>query len=260
MHSIFLLRLFNDCWAVALVQAAILMFQFGLDDTGVLLFSLALSVKMSNFLYLPGLLVILFRRRGLASMVRYLLTIIAIQMLIAVTFLQRHPWAYLRSAFDFGRVFLYKWSVNWRFVDEEVFLSRQWSLGLLVGHISSLTVFGLFKWCKPDGGVKNVIERGFRRPLSPAGLAPLTGDDVATILFTSNLIGILFARSLHYQFYSWYVFQLPYLAWKTKYPPPFRLALLAIIEYAWNTYPSTTISSSVLLVAHTLLAVGLFLQ
>ena len=42
MHSIFVLRLFNDCWAVALVQAAILMFQYGLDDTGVLLFRFVL--------------------------------------------------------------------------------------------------------------------------------------------------------------------------------------------------------------------------
>ena len=42
--------------------------------------------------------------------------------------------------------------------------------------------------------------------------------DVTTVLYTSNLIGILFARSLHYQFYSWYALQLPFLAWRTKYP------------------------------------------
>jgi alpha-1,3-mannosyltransferase len=42
--------------------------------------------------------------------------------------------------------------------------------------------------------------------------------DVATVLFTSNLIGIIFARSLHFQFYSWYAHQIPFLAWRTRYP------------------------------------------
>ncbi|KAK2460622.1 hypothetical protein APHAL10511_007092 [Amanita phalloides] len=250
LHSIFVLRLFNDCWAVVLSQVAILMFQAGLDDTGVLLYSAALSVKMSILLYLPGLLVVLFKRRGLGSTLRYTLTIVVVQALLASSFLQRHAWAYIRSAFDLGRVFLYKWTVNWRFIDEDVFLSRQWALGLLIGHASTLILFGLFKWCNADGGVSQVLKRGLRQPLSPASLTPLTGDDVATILFTSNLIGILFARSLHYQFYSWYAHQIPYLAWKTKYPLLFRLALLVAFEYAWNTYPSTPMSSGLLLLAN----------
>ena len=38
LHSIFALRLFNDCWSVALVQVAILSFQNGFYDTGVMLF------------------------------------------------------------------------------------------------------------------------------------------------------------------------------------------------------------------------------
>lgn len=42
--------------------------------------------------------------------------------------------------------------------------------------------------------------------------------DTTTLLFTSNLIGILFARSLHYQFYSWYAMQRPFLVWRTRYP------------------------------------------
>lgn len=136
----------------------------------------ALSVKMSILLYLPGLLVITFRRKGLATTLRYLITIAAVQVLLAFPFLSEDPWSYLKGAFDLGRVFLYKWTVNWRFVDEPTFLSPTFALSLLVGHLTVLVAFGLFKWYKPDGGVWKIINRGLRQPLRPAGLTPTTPD------------------------------------------------------------------------------------
>lgn len=36
-------------------------------------------------------------------------------------------------------------------------------------------------------------------------------SEILFALFSANLIGITFARSLHYQFYSWYYHQLPFL-------------------------------------------------
>jgi len=42
--------------------------------------------------------------------------------------------------------------------------------------------------------------------------------EIATVVYTSNLIGILFSRSLHYQFYSWYAQQIPFVVCKTVYP------------------------------------------
>jgi alpha-1,3-mannosyltransferase len=138
--------------------------------------SAALSVKMSILLYLPGLLVILFKRRGLATTLRLMVTISATQVLLAFAFLREDYWAYLRSSFDLSRVFLYKWTVNWRFVDEETFLSPRWAKFLLAGHISVLILFGLFTWCKADGGVWRVLSRGIQRPHLPAGLAPLNAD------------------------------------------------------------------------------------
>ncbi|EKM83063.1 hypothetical protein AGABI1DRAFT_118456 [Agaricus bisporus var. burnettii JB137-S8] len=258
LHSIFVLRLFNDCWALFLMTLSILAYQFNLDDTGILFYGLALSVKMSILLYLPGLLVIIFKRRGLVTTLRQLLTIIAIQALLASPFISEDPWSYLKGAFDLGRVFLYKWTVNWRFVDEGTFLNPTFALSLLVGHISVLVAFGLFKWCKLDGGVWKVLDRGLRRPRHPAGLAPTTPDYTATVLFTSNLIGILFARSLHYQFYSWYSMQIPFLAWRTRYPIILKLALLLMIEYAWNVYPSTDLSSAALLAGNSLLLIGVW--
>jgi len=38
LHSIFVLRLFNDCWAVFLVSLAVLVLEHGLDDTAILLY------------------------------------------------------------------------------------------------------------------------------------------------------------------------------------------------------------------------------
>ncbi|KAL9714767.1 dolichyl-P-Man:Man(5)GlcNAc(2)-PP-dolichol alpha-1,3-mannosyltransferase [Leucoagaricus gongylophorus] len=258
LHSIFVLRLFNDCWAVFLMTLAVLALEHGLDDTAILFYSAALSVKMSILLHLPGILVVTFRRGGLASTLRYLFTIVAVQALLASPFLSEDSWSYLKGAFDLGRVFLYKWTVNWRFVDEATFLSPTFALSLLVGHLSVLLAFGLFRWCKPDGNVWKILSRGLRRPLQPAGLTPTTPDYIVTVLFTSNLIGIIFARSLHYQFYSWYAMQVPFLAWRTRYPFPIKLTLLMAIEYAWNIYPSTNLSSGVLLAGNSLLLVGVW--
>jgi alpha-1,3-mannosyltransferase len=201
-------------------------------------FSAALSVKMSILLYLPGLLVILFKRRGLLLTLGYMVILVMTQIFFAVPFLMEDARAYAHSAFNLGRVFLYKWTVNWRFIEEDVFLSSRFAITLLVGHATVLILFGLFKWCELDGGVYRVLSRGIRRPLHPPALDKVDADcehiysvisrakrdsiDVATVLFTSNLIGILFSRSLHYQFYSWYAQQIPFLAWRTRYPLPVK--------------------------------------
>ncbi|THH29639.1 hypothetical protein EUX98_g4553 [Antrodiella citrinella] len=269
LHSIFALRLFNDCWTVFLAQGAILAYGygrdvgygFGQDMVGTLLYSAAISVKMSALLYLPGVLLVIFRRYNIRGVAGHLSLIIGTQVIFGLPFLRHAEWEYLNGAFNFGHAFLYKWTVNWRFVDEDTFLSAPFARLLLAGHVGSLIVFGLFKWCRSDGGAFTLLKRGFQnrkqRKYSPA-LSIVSPDYVATVLMTSNLIGIIFARSLHYQFYSWYAQQLPFLAWRTKYPVVVKLAILAGIEYAWNVYPSTDISSSILLGGNVLLLLGIF--
>lgn len=162
------------------------------------------------------------------------------QAVLSSEFILAHPRSYFYGAFDFGRAFLYKWTVNWRLFSEETFLSRGFANALLLGHLIALVAFGWGRWCRRDGGVLVVLERGLRRPTLPAAIAPVTADrertlvlirdaaelkvvlDVTTIMYTSNLIGMVFARSLHYQFYSWYAQQLPFLAWRTRYPTPLK--------------------------------------
>ena len=72
-----------------------------------------------------------------------------------------------------------------------------------------------------------------------------------------NFIGVMFARSLHYQFYVWYYHTLHYLAWSTPFPVKFRLLLLGVLEMCWNTFPSTALSSLALHLCHIVLLGGL---
>jgi alpha-1,3-mannosyltransferase len=44
--------------------------------------------------------------------------------------------SYFTSAYDFSRQFLHKWTVNWRFVSEDTFLSKEFKNTLLALHVS----------------------------------------------------------------------------------------------------------------------------
>jgi len=76
-------------------------------------------------------------------------------------------------------------------------------------------------------------------------------------MFVSNFIGIVFARSLHYQFYVWYFHTLPCLLFMARWPVWTRILFMALVELCWNTYPATALSSGVLTVCHVSLLAGL---
>jgi alpha-1,3-mannosyltransferase len=60
----------------------------------------------------------------------------------------------------------------------------------------------------------------------------------------SMAIGMLFARSLHYQFYAYLAWATPYLLWRSGLGPVWVLGNSAVQELAWLKYPSTDLSSS----------------
>lgn len=259
LHSIYVLRLFNDCWSSTIAMFSIYIFSFaGNELIACFLFSFALSIKMNILLYMPGLLVVFLKSLGVIESLVHLGIIVLFQVWLAMPFLMSHPRAYLSHAFDFSRQFLYKWTVNWRFIPEDTFLSKQFALSLLMGHLTTLALFAFFRWFKSDGGLIETVKRGFIRPLQRASWDLPSGDEIVTVLFTSNLIGITFARSLHYQFYSWYAQQLPLLLWRTRYPIAIKLCLLLGIEYSWNVFPSTDLSSAILDISHLLILIGLW--
>jgi len=209
---------------------------------------------MNVILFLPGLLVILFRAVGAFSTIMYMLTIVGgLQCLLGLPFLIHNPKSYVYAAFDFSRSFLYEWTVNWRFLDEKIFLHPSTSKLLLFLHLNVLCLFGIYRWTGLSSmGLRWIATCWHGDPV------PMSSSFMILTLFTSNLIGITFARSLHYQFFSWYFHQIPLLAWASSWPLPIRLALPLAVEFAWNVFPSTNLSSVILLIAHIMLLVGLW--
>ena len=63
MHSVYVLRLFNDCWAMFLLYAALLLFTYRSWKLGCVLFSLAVSVKMNVMLFAPALFLLMIKVR-----------------------------------------------------------------------------------------------------------------------------------------------------------------------------------------------------
>jgi alpha-1,3-mannosyltransferase len=149
LHSIFVLRLFNDCFAVFFLWVAIYAVQRKLWTLGSLAYSWALGIKMSVLLALPAIGVSLFLNRGVQASLKQAWLMGQVQIILAFPFLPTNATGYLQRAFEFSRQFLFKWTVNWRFVGEETFLSREFSTALLIGHVSALLLFITTRWLKP---------------------------------------------------------------------------------------------------------------
>jgi len=249
IHSIYVLRLFNDPIAVLLVYCAINLFMDDMWSLGSVFFSLAVSIKMNILLYAPALLLAYLAVLGLPGTLVQLTICASLQIILATPFLINFPIEYIIGAFNLGRVFLFEWTVNFRFLPEEVFVSRWFHVALLIGHIITLVYCARFWW-----QYLTVYKK-----LANVGV-PNCEQLLVLPLFMCNFIGIMFARSLHYQFYVWYYHTLHYMVWTTGYPIKHRLLLLGIIEMCWNTFPSTVASSGALHLCHFIVFVGLLAQ
>ncbi|KAH7836766.1 hypothetical protein Vadar_005388 [Vaccinium darrowii] len=274
MHSIFVLRLFNDCFAMTLLHAALCSFLYQKWHLGLVIFSGAVSVKMNVLLYAPPLLLLMFKAMDIAGVFSALVGAALVQILLGLPFLLAHPIAYLSRAFNLGRVFIHFWSVNFKFVPEQVFVSKEFAVSLLATHLILLAVFTHYRWCRHEGGLLSFLRSRFfsmklRAAISSSfsfeqfynrhsNLMLLNKEHIVTTMFVGNFIGIVCARSLHYQFYSWYFYSLPYLLWRTSFPTLLRLVLFVAVEFCWNVYPSSNYSSALLLCAHLVILWGLW--
>uniref|UniRef100_A0A914VP06 dolichyl-P-Man:Man5GlcNAc2-PP-dolichol alpha-1,3-mannosyltransferase n=1 Tax=Plectus sambesii TaxID=2011161 RepID=A0A914VP06_9BILA len=259
IHSIFVLRLFNDPLAMLLFFVAVNLWLSKQWTIGCIFYSLAVSVKMNVLLFAPALFFILLIAEGPTKAFFNIAICGIVQLVIGGPFLLSHPIQYISRSFNLGRVFLYEWTVNWRLLPEDIFLDRRLHLALLAAHLVVLALFAYFKWFKSHGGivqatVSAVTTKKSKRAAQSRSLSP---NDILFPLFTANFIGMMFSRSLHYQFYSWYFHSLPYLLWSSKLHPIINMVVMIGIELCWNTYPSTVISSAALHLLHIVIAVGL---
>lgn len=253
IHSIFILRLFNDPVAMLIFYVSLICFLHHKWTTGCALFSFAVSVKMNILLFAPGLFILLLLELGFVKTIANIGLCGIIQIVLGLPFLLDNPLGYIARSFNLGRQFFFKWTVNWRLIPEWLFLSRKFHLVLLMLHLAFLLYFVFKKWPQPKDGWIKFLPQMF----STKHCKTLSANDIVFVLFTSNFIGMVFSRSLHYQFYVWYFHTLPYLLWSVQMSPAMRLLILGVIEMCWNTYPSTVLSSSMLHVAHVFILFGL---
>lgn len=323
IHSIYSLRLFNDPIAVLFLYAAINLFLDRKWTFGSIMFSLGVGIKMNILLFAPAVLLLYITSLGYVQTLVQLAVCAGVQLLIGAPFLLTYPVSYIKGAFDLGRIFEHKWTVNYRFLSREIFENSTFHISLLILHIGLLALVARPCWiffknyarlrtlqkqfepqmiaenkdiqarnakrkekhAKPksqepeeemtdeqknflksfETGLKNQL--GKTPPPAPVDETPkeeqlvdIHFDQCCQLallpLFLTNFIGLVCARSLHYQFYVWYFHSLPYLSWFTDYHTSVKILLLFVIEFCWNQYPSTIFSSIMLHVCHAALLSG----
>jgi len=248
-----MLRCFNDCFAVFFLWLSIFFLQRRSWAVATAFYTLGLGVKMSLLLVLPALGTILLLGAGFLPALSLGAQIVLSQLLLAVPFLAHNPSGYLGRAFEFSRQFFYKWTVNWRFVSEHTFLSKPFALTLLALHVVTLVAFMTHRWLKPARlSTVALLSRVLtgKQPFATKKeeeqvKRAVTPEYVLTTMLGANIVGLLFARSLHYQFYAYLAWSTPFLLWRAGLHPVLVYVVWAAQEWGWNVFPSTSISSAV---------------
>ncbi|KAF2871735.1 Lethal(2)neighbour of Tid protein [Massariosphaeria phaeospora] len=245
LHSIFMLRCFNDCFAVLALFSAIYAYQRNQWHLGTFIYTTGLNVKMSLLLPLPAIGVLMLQALGSKEGITQAMIILQISVLYGYPFRKRAP-SYFQRAFELTREFLYKWTVNWRFIDEDTFLSKNFAISLLVIHVGLLIWFTATRWIKPSRRRPREFFSLLKgEPRDQDQMARrVTPNFIMTTILTATAIGLLCARSLHYQFYAYIAWTTPFLLWKAGFHPVVQYALWGAQEWAWNVYPSTPVSSA----------------
>ena len=107
-----------------------------------MVYSLAVSVKMSILLQAPGILLVYLLSLGYVDTFHCLSICAAVQLIVGYPFLTTYPLEYISRSFELSRVFMHKWTVNLKFLPEHIFVRKDLGLILL-----SLTLIGKVDGC-----------------------------------------------------------------------------------------------------------------
>ncbi|KFB40388.1 AGAP007168-PA-like protein [Anopheles sinensis] len=263
---------------------------------------------MNILLFAPAILLLFITNLGWMKTLLQLTVCGVIQLVLGAPFLLTYPWQYLKGSFDLGRVFEHKWTVNYRFLEPAIFESKTFHLALLALHLTLLAVFAspcykyFQNYCRlrhlelmlaPQIAAQNRAEKEKQvkkakkqNKALPAAATGQNGKDEEVLTADQEKFLKSFEKgikkmgdkkqnvknvpveaeqadattapnNLHYQFYVWYFHSLPYLTWYTEYTNSLKFLLLLLLEFCWNTYPSTVLSSLLLHTCHVVLLFGI---
>lgn len=190
-----------------------------------LVYALALSIKMNVLLIYPALALFAFHQK---DTLKFHSVLVLVLVLLSVPFLMSSPMEYLQMAFNFTRKFEWEWTVNWRFLGPRCFhLLQDYPLTLFL-HVLSLILWIKYRWTS------------FKSIKNPRILC--------RNVFECNLLGIIFSKSLHYQFLSWYSVTIPFLLSHGKQVGSIIDCMIYLaVDQCWKIFPSTWLSSLSLL-------------
>jgi len=124
-------------------------------------------------------------------------------------------------------------------------VSKPLAMALLACHLGALAYFCV-QWIHTH-----------QRQQPKDNTTRLSPHYICYTMFVSNFCGIAFARTLHYQFFAWYISSCAFLLWSPSPtslspldPMPIRILLLVGLEFAFLTFPATPTSSMVLQLVH----------
>ena len=177
VHSLYMLRMFNDTLAMLFLYIAVLMIVRRRWLTGCLTYSFAFSIKMNVALFSPALLLLLLANHSIPKVIFYIVAMGGLQLLLGLPFLLHAPVAYLTRAFELSRVFTYKWTVNFRFLDESTFQSKPMAVLLIILTLLSWGILSRRWWSKKGR---------------------FSEADTVALFFEFNVVAVAFSRTLHY--------------------------------------------------------------